>query len=108
MPRYPVAVLALSLAGCASSVSSLGDRAPKDVLHSAKIPDDVAGCISFSLNGSNPARRVSDQRWLIVRNNAFGSPAIRYDIEPEGKGSMVTVRAASPVGAGMDKVRACL
>lgn len=96
------------LSGCAWSAEGLGRAKIEDTYASAKPASEVAGCVSSRLMGSNPAFQQGDGHWVVVRNNGYGVPIVRFDIidQPEG-GSKIEFRRSVAIMSGEKKAETC-
>lgn len=100
--------LALALTGCATSADGIRKGEVEKSWSSQKAPQQVAGCVASKLIGSNPVFQDEDGHYVVVRNNGYGIPMVRYDIfERDGS---TTVELRSNLGAfrGSDKLESCL
>ena len=102
------AMLAALLSGCAWSAEGLGRAKIEDTYTSTKNASDVAGCVAARLMGSNPAFQDGEGHWVVVRNNGYGIPIVRWDIyqKPEG-GSNIEFRRSVAVMSGEKKAETC-
>lgn len=103
-----VAALAALLSGCAWSAEGLGRAKIEDTYTSEKNASDVAGCVASRLMGSNPAFQDGEGHWVVVRNNGYGIPIVRWDIyqQPEG-GSKIEFRRSVAMMSGEEKAATC-
>jgi hypothetical protein len=99
---------ALTVTGCATSGASLGQRKIVRQFTSSKAPNQLAGCIALALNGNNSFVSEGETHFVVLRNNGYGLPAVRYDIIGTPAGSRVELRRAISINSGTDKVEACL
>lgn len=102
------AVAALLVSGCAWSAEGLGRAKVEDTYTSAKPASEVAGCVASRLMGSNPAFQEADGHWVVVRNNGYGVPTVRWDIieQPEG-GTLIEFRRSVAMMSGEEKAATC-
>lgn len=102
------ALLPFVLQGCAWSAEGLGRAKIEDTYTSAKPASEVAGCVASRLMGSNPAFQQSEGHWVVVRNNGYGVPIVRFDIiqQPEG-GTKVEFRRSVAMMSGEQKAASC-
>lgn len=109
MKNYLIAIVAgLALSGCAWSAEGLGRSKIEDTYTSSKPASEVAGCVASRLMGSNPAFQQSENHWVVVRNNGYGVPIVRWDIiqQPEG-GSLIEFRRSVAMMSGEQKAATC-
>jgi hypothetical protein len=103
-----VVVSALFVAGCATSAAGLKQGKIEKQWSSNRPAQQVAGCLAAQLIGSNPTFVDEDGHHVVVRNNGYGIPMVRYDIfESDGK-TTVELRSSAGVGRGSDKLESCL
>jgi len=102
------AALAVLASGCAWSAEGLGRAKVEDTYTSAKPASEVAGCVASRLMGSNPAFQQSEGHWVVVRNNGYGVPIVRWDIiqNREG-GSTIEFRRSVAMMSGESKAATC-
>lgn len=104
-----VAIAALGLlSGCAWSAEGLGRAKIEDTYTSQKKASDVAGCIASRLMGSNPAFQQGEGHWVVVRNNGYGVPIVRWDViqQPDGT-SKIEFRRSMAIMSGEQKAATC-
>lgn len=109
MIRFAItSALAFSVAGCAWSAEGLGRSKIEDTYTSNKPASEVAGCVTSRLMGSNPAFQQGEGHWVVVRNNGYGVPIVRFDIidQPEG-GSKIEFRRSVAMMSGEEKAATC-
>ena len=98
----------LSLSGCAWSAAGLGKADIEDTYYSDKAASDLAGCVSSNLMGSNPAFTEGEGHWVVVRNNGYGIPTVRWDfIEQEDGRTLVEFRRSVAIMSGEGKAESC-
>lgn len=102
------ATAALLVGGCAWSAEGLGRAKIEDTYTSTKPASEVAGCVASRLMGSNPAFQEADGHWVVVRNNGYGVPTVRWDIieQPEG-GTLIEFRRSVAMMSGEEKAATC-
>jgi len=105
---FIAALLALPLSACAWSAEGLGRAKIEDTYTSTKSASDVAGCVASRLMGSNPAFQDGEGHWVVVRNNGYGVPIVRWDIfqQPDG-GSKIEFRRSVAMMSGEQKAATC-
>ncbi|HTH10773.1 MAG TPA: hypothetical protein VMA55_14495 [Acidovorax sp.] len=103
-----VAAITGLLSGCAWSAEGLGRAKIEDTYTSIKPAAEVAGCVSSRLMGSNPAFQEGEGHWVVVRNNGYGIPIVRFDImqQPDG-GSKIEFRRSVAIMSGEKKAESC-
>lgn len=103
----PVIVM---LTGCAASSAGIYRTSVETTVASGRSSKDVALCVSEHLFGGNynSLRNDGDHYW-ITRQNALGSPLVRWDFLPApAGGSIAELRTTVHIGGtAADKVRAC-
>lgn len=105
---FAVALASVALQGCAWSAEGLGRSKVEDTYTSKKPASEVAGCVSSRLMGSNPAFQEGEGHWVVVRNNGYGIPIVRFDIvqQPSG-GSVIEFRRSVAMMSGEEKAASC-
>ena len=106
--RPLAALLLLALPGCATSAAGLGASNVELTLESAKPARVVAACLSQSLVGTNPMTEIADDHFVVIRQNLYQIPIIRWDIIGTPTGSRLELRYSARIATGDDKARACL
>lgn len=101
-------LLSASLQACAWSAEGLGRAKIEDTYNSEKPASEVAGCVASRLHGSNPAFQMGDGHWVVVRNNGYGVPIVRWDVidKPDG-GSLIEFRRSVAMMSGEEKAATC-
>lgn len=108
MKLQAVVIGALLVSGCAMSAEGLGRAKIEDTYTSEKPASEIAGCVASRLMGSNPAFQESDGHWVVVRNNGYGIPIVRWDIiEQDGGGSRIEFRRSVAMMSGEEKAATC-
>jgi hypothetical protein len=82
-------VLALSLAGCASTQTVL-DKPATQVFHSEHSVKEVAFCLSNKNN--TPAMDKDDGSKVVLIKNGYGGVSLAFSIYPDGTGSRIEFR----------------
>lgn len=96
------------LGGCAWSAEGLGRAKIEDTYTSKKPAAEVAGCVSSRLMGSNPAFQQGEGHWVVVRNNGYGVPIVRWDIIQQSDGtSKIEFRRSVAIMSGEEKAATC-
>jgi len=98
----------LTVGGCATSAAVLREGVAEKSWISSKQPQQVAGCVASKLIGSNPVFQDEDGHYVVLRNNGYGIPMVRYDIYSEGGATKVEVRSNGGMFRGSDKLETCL
>lgn len=106
--RIGVLGAALALAGCATSAAGLKKGQVEKEWSSAREPKQVAGCLASKLVGSNPVLEEEDEHFVVVRNNGYGLPMVRFDIFKRDGATRVELRSTLGFGRGADKLESCL
>lgn len=106
--RVAVLPALVLLSGCAVSAAGLSKGAVEKSWTSAKSPQQVSGCLASKLIGSNPVFQDEQGHYVVVRNNGYGVPVVRYDIYAAGGSTAVELRSSLGVGRGSDKLESCL
>lgn len=106
--RVLVLASAALLAGCATSAAGLKKGDVEKEWTSAREPKQVAGCVASKLIGSNPVFEDEDGHLVVVRNNGYGVPMVRYDIFAANGSTRVELRSSVGIGRGPDKLESCL
>lgn len=96
------------LQGCAWSAEGLGKAKLEDSYVSHKPASEIAGCMAARLMGSNPAFQDGEGHWIVVRNNGYGVPIVRWDIfqQPDGT-SKIEFRRSIAMMSGEQKAATC-
>jgi hypothetical protein len=103
-----VIMLSAALSGCAWSAEGLGRAKIEDTYTSKKPASEVAGCVASRLMGSNPAFQQADGHWVVVRNNGYGVPIVRWDIIQQSDGtSLIEFRRSVAMMSGEEKAATC-
>jgi hypothetical protein len=105
-----IAVLASTalLGGCAWSAEGLGRAKIEDSYTSSKPASEIAGCVASRLMGSNPAFQQEEGHWVVVRNNGYGVPIVRWDIIQQSDGtSKIEFRRSVAMMSGEQKAATC-
>lgn len=97
-------LIAAALSGCAWSAKGLMKGDVEDTYTSSHKAQEVAGCISSTLMGSNPAFPEGDGHWVVVRKNGYGVPIVRWDIYDTTEGSRIDFRRSMAMMSGEKKV----
>lgn len=106
--RIAVVGALLLLGGCAWSAEGLGRAKIEDTYASKKPASEVAGCVASRLMGSNPAFQEGEGHWVVVRNNGYGVPIVRWDIYQQTDGSSkIEFRRSVAMMSGEDKAATC-
>lgn len=103
-----VSLLAAALGGCAWSAEGLGRAKIEDTYTSTKPASEIAGCVASRLMGSNPAFQQGEGHWVVVRNNGYGVPIVRWDIIQQSDGtSLIEFRRSVAIMSGEEKAATC-
>lgn len=96
------------LSGCAWSAEGLGRAKVENTYTSSKPASEVAGCVASRLMGSNPAFQSGEGHWVVVRNNGYGVPIVRWDIYQTAEGgSNIEFRRSVAIMSGEQKAASC-
>lgn len=101
-------ICGVALNGCAMSAAGIGKGAVERQWTSNKSAQQVAGCLAASLVGSNPVFEEVPGRYVVLRNNGYGVPTVRYDVFAGSGVTQVELRSTIKVNRGIDKVERCL
>lgn len=102
-----ILVAALPLAGCAWSAEGLAETDPEDTYYSELAPDIIAGCISGRLHGQNPMFRQAEGHYVVLRENGYGIPIVRWDIIGNEEGSRIEFRRSIAMMSGEERAATC-
>lgn len=103
-----VALAFLGLAGCATSAAGIREGKVEKSWTSQKAPQQVAGCVASKLIGSNPVFQDENGAYVVVRNNGYGIPMVRYDIYSDAGVTKIELRSNVGMFRGSDKLESCL
>ena len=84
-----ITVVALSVAGCASTQKVLS-KEPTEVFFSEKTPNEVAFCLANKNNTS--ALERDDGSKVVLLKNGYGGVSLAFTVFPDPKGSRIEYR----------------
>lgn len=101
-------VLALALAGCATSPASVALEPVGQTIQSAKPPEAFARCFADNLPGQiGVLRQEPDGHWLVMITEP-GRILHRWDFHATQGGSYAELRSAVPLSKFVSKVQNCV